>query len=347
MFISAVMNATGSTSLTSDDAVAVLRAVAEPTRLRILALLANAELSVKDLTVVLGQSQPRISRHLKLLADAGLISRFKEGAWVNLRLSDPAATGGIVPAILQSIDERDTTVMRDRERASALLDQRTQAAEAYFAKHAADWDQIRALHVDEERVEAGMRAMLGDGPFATFVDIGTGTGRILELFADRYTKGLGVDTNQAMLAYARSRLENAGLSHAQVRHGDLYNLPLDNGSCDAIVVHQVLHFLTSPAAALAEFARVLAPHGRLLLVDFAPHDLAFLREQHAHRLLGVSMDDLDGWMRQTDLVLTGRKSFAPSEPSTEHLTVNLWLIQTQQATASRLRVRRGNLEITS
>ena len=329
--------------MSADDAVAVLRAAAEPTRLRILSLLASAELSVKDLTVVLGQSQPRISRHLKLLADAGLISRYREGAWVNLRLSEPASTGGIVQAVLSSLDTADPTFERDRQRAAALLDERTRAAEAYFADHAGEWDMIRSLHVDEGRVEAGMLSALGDGPFRTFIDIGTGTGRILELFAGRYERGFGFDTNQAMLAYARSRLENAGLNHAQVRHGDLYSLPLDAGSCDAVVVHQVLHFLANPAAAVAEFARILAPTGALVLVDFAPHELSFLRDQHAHRLLGVSDEDLEGWLRPTDLTLKARRVYAPPESSSDQLTVHLWLIQSETATR-RLRVRRGNLE---
>jgi SAM-dependent methyltransferase len=331
-------------------AIDQLKAVAEESRLRILAVCAQGELSVTEITRILGQSQPRVSRHLKVLLNAGLLLRFRERHSVLYVVVRRGAEGRLIEQALSMMPSDDPLLQRDQARLNEIRAERARSAASYLRFHAEDWHRLLdASFGSGEFNRAVLDAVTAarGGDLGELLDIGTGTGRILELFADRDTKGLGFDTNQAMLAYARSRLENAGLSHAQVRHGDLYNLPLDNGSCDAIVVHQVLHFLTSPAAAFAEFARVLAPHGRLLLVDFAPHDLAFLREQHAHRLLGVSMDDLDGWMRQTDLVLTGRKSFAPSEPSTEHLTVNLWLIQTQQATASRLRVRRGNLEITS
>lgn len=312
--------------LDTEAAVGVLRAAAEPTRLRILALLAVAELSVKDLTLVLGQSQPRISRHLKLLAEAGLIARFREGAWVNIRLSEASPARTLVETVLTGLDPNDAVLRRDNDRALALLEERTRAAEAYFADHASEWDDIRSLHVDEERVESAMRDALGAGPFEFFLDVGTGTGRILELFGDSFSRGLGVDTNPAMLAYARSRLETGQIGHAQVRQMDLYNLALEDGRCDAIVVHQVLHFLTNPAAAIAELARVLAPGGRLLVVDLAPHELTFLRQRHAHRLMGISDEELSGWFEAAGLGVSSKRILAPSsEHSGEQLTVDLWV----------------------
>ncbi|MEO0671849.1 MAG: metalloregulator ArsR/SmtB family transcription factor [Pseudomonadota bacterium] len=312
--------------LSSEDAVARLRAIAEPTRLRIVALLLTAELNVKDLTQVLGQSQPRISRHLKLLAEAGVIERFREGAWVNLRLSEAAVSDGVVSKVVSTLDPDDLVISRDRERAAAVLEDRARAAERYFAEHAGRWDEIRAMHVDEAQVEATMRSAIGPGPFQQFLDLGTGTGRVLELFADRYERGIGLDSNQAMLAYARSRIEAAGLAHAQVRQGDIYNLALRDQSCDAIAVHQVLHFLSEPAAALGEVARVLADDGQLLIVDYAPHELHAFRERFAHRALGISDAELTTWLSAAGLAVTEHHVLeAPSSAGDDALDVSLWI----------------------
>ncbi|MEL6297740.1 MAG: metalloregulator ArsR/SmtB family transcription factor [Pseudomonadota bacterium] len=313
-------------SLSSEDAVARLRAIAEPTRLRIVALLFSAELNVKDLTQVLGQSQPRISRHLKLLAEAGVIERFREGTWVNLRLSEAARADGFVATVVAALDPADHTTSRDRERAAAVLDDRAKAAESFFADHAGQWDEIRSLHVDEAQVEAAMQDALGGGPFANFLDLGTGTGRILELFAKRFDRGVGLDSNQAMLAYARSRIEAERLSHAQVRQGDIYNIALRDRTVDAIVLHQVLHFLTRPEAALEEAARVLADDGQLLIVDFAPHDNASFRERFAHRALGIADDDVRQWLAAAGLEVTHHEMLeAPASAGPDALTVSLWL----------------------
>ncbi|MEO1694568.1 MAG: metalloregulator ArsR/SmtB family transcription factor [Pseudomonadota bacterium] len=310
----------------ADTVVARLRAIAEPTRLRILALLVDVELSVKELTQVLGQSQPRISRHLKLLAEAGLISRFKEGAWVNIRLADARDGGKLAATIIGMIDTRDPLFARDRNRALALLEVRARSAERYFAEQAANWDQIRALHVDEPLVEREMRAALGTGPFRQFLDLGTGTGRVLELFSDRYERGLGIDSNPSMLAYARSRLENARLTHAQVRQGDLFNIGARDGAFDAVVIHQVLHFLADLDAALGEIARVMAPGGRLLVADFAPHDLTFLQEQFAHQRLGIADQTLTDLLRRTGFGdVATRRLEPPDGTGPDALTVTLWM----------------------
>ncbi|HXG79741.1 MAG TPA: metalloregulator ArsR/SmtB family transcription factor [Methyloceanibacter sp.] len=310
--------------LSRPQALACLRAAGEATRLRILALLAHGELNVKDLTQILGQSQPRISRHLKLMADAGLIRRFREGSWVFFRLADQGAEATLAQAIVTSLDQSDLTLARDRARAKAVQKARAEAAQAYFKAHAGEWDKIRALHVAEKDVEAAMDGALGEGPFNLLVDLGTGTGRILELFAPRASRALGFDINHAMLAYARMKLERAGLTHAQVRHGDLYNVPLPDGAADAVVLHQVLHFLDDPAAAIAEAARLLAPGGKLLVVDFAPHELEFLRDQAAHRRLGFARDQLDRWLAKAGLKLERFRELKP-DPSGGKLTVSLWL----------------------
>ncbi|MEQ1653074.1 MAG: metalloregulator ArsR/SmtB family transcription factor [Hyphomicrobium sp.] len=311
--------------LSTDDLVTALKAAAEPTRLRILLLLAAGELNVKDLTLILGQSQPRISRHLKLLTEANLIERFREGSWVYFHISDRSAGGRLALQLVTDVAATDPVLKRDRERADALKRERETAAQTFFEKNAADWDTMRSLHISEDAVEAAMRDALGAGPFKFLLDLGTGTGRTLDLFADRYARGLGIDVNQAMLAYARANLTKGGRTHAQVRHGDIYALSLADRQADAVVMHQVLHFLSDPSLAIREAARVLAPGGKLVIVDFAPHDLEFLREAQAHERLGFSHELVGGWLTDAGLTLKHVRDLAPKkDEAPEKLTVTLW-----------------------
>ena len=323
----------GSTELSSEDLVTALKAAAEPTRLRILLLLATGELNVKDLTVILGQSQPRISRHLKLLSEAGLIERFREGSWVYFHVSDRSAGGRLAMQLVAASTASDIAVRRDRERAEALKRERETTAQSFFEKNAADWDQMRSLYVSEHDVENAMLSALGHGPFNFFVDLGTGTGRTLELFAPRYKRSLGIDVNQSMLTYARAKLSKAGLATAQVRHGNIYALSLANEQADAVVLNQVLHFLSDPALAVKEAARVLAPGGKLLIIDLAPHDMEFLRETQAHERLGFPHALVDQWLEDAGLLpKITRDVVAPRTTRDEKkLTVTLWLAERPQA----------------
>ena len=306
--------------------VTALKAIAEPTRLRILALLAHGELTVKDLTRILAQSQPRISRHLRLLGEARLIERAPEGSWVYFRLAHTGERGALARLVLDIVDRADPVLVRDRRRADALRADRENAAQAYFAAHAADWDSIRALYVAEAEVEAALIKVLGAGLFDLLLDLGTGTGRMLQLFSGRYRRGLGIDLSPAMLAYARSKLERAGMANAQVRQGDIYDLALPDQAANAIIMHQVLHFLSDPQRAVREAARVLAPGGRLLIVDFAPHELEFLREQFAHERLGFADAQLTQWLSEAGLMLLDRCSLAPAgDAAISKLTVSVWL----------------------
>ncbi|HEY8276977.1 MAG TPA: metalloregulator ArsR/SmtB family transcription factor [Methyloceanibacter sp.] len=317
------------------QSLAALRAAGEGTRLRILALLALGELNVKELTQILGQSQPRISRHLKLMAEAGLIGRFREGSWVFFRLADTGAEAALAKSIVTGLDPSDPVVARDRARAQSVQKARDQAAQNYFRAHAKEWDKIRTLHVTEDQVEAAISDALGQGPFNLLVDLGTGTGRMLELFAPRAKRALGFDLNHDMLSYARMKLDHAGIPHAQVRQGDLYNVPLADGSADAIIVHQVLHFLDDPAAAITEASRLLAPGGKLLVVDFAPHELEFLREQSAHRRLGFAQDQIKRWLKLSGLEIERSRDLAPRSSGADKLTVSLWLASKPQSASQR------------
>ena len=327
----------------------VLKAMAEPTRLRLLVLLSQGELSVKDLTRILGQSQPRISRHLKLLAEAGLVERAAEGSWAYFRLAEAAGGEGLAARVLEAVDRADAVIVRDRRRAEALRGEREVAAQTYFQTHAGEWDSIRALHVAEAEVEAAVAEVLGPGPFDLLVDLGTGTARMLELFAGRYRRAIGIDLSTAMLAYARAKLERAGLTQVQVRQGDIYDLPLADHAADAVVMHQVLHFLSDPQGAVREAARVLAAGGRLLIVDFAPHSLEFLREQYAHERLGFAGQQIAQWVADSGLELRDRRDLAAGDGADDaKLTVSLWLAGRTKADAATAAVTdRRKLEQTA
>lgn len=313
-------------TLDTQELVTALKAAAEGTRLRILLLLAKGELNVKDLTQILGQSQPRISRHLKLLAEAGLIERFREGSWVYFHVSDRTDGGLLVRRLLDAVDSEDPLLRRDTARVDALRRERERAAQTYFQKHAADWDRMRTLYVSDAAVEAAVASALAGQHFKVLVDLGTGTGRMLEVLADHYDRGLGLDVNQSMLAYAGSRLKTAGLRKAEVRHGDIYNVALPDGSANAVVIHQVLHYLSEPAHAIREAARILAPGGRLLVVDFAPHEVESLREEHAHERLGFEEGHVRAWLEEVGIAEIAASRLDPDgNDDRQQLTVSLWL----------------------
>ncbi|HUK58092.1 MAG TPA: metalloregulator ArsR/SmtB family transcription factor [Stellaceae bacterium] len=302
-----------------DQLLAALRAAAEPTRLRLLALCAEGELTVSELTDILGQSQPRVSRHLKLLCEAGLLDRFREANWVFYRL----ARGGdrdTAERLLAMLPAEDPVVALDRERLDQVKRKRAAVAEAYFRTNAQDWDHIRSLHIDERDVEAALVSLLADEPIDDLLDVGTGTGRVLEVMAPRVERALGVDLSREMLAVARVNLERAGARNCAIRQGDMYQLPAPTASFDAVVVHQVLHYAERPARAIAEAARVLRPGGRLVVADFAPHELEFLRTEHAHRRLGFADSEIMEFCREAGLT--------PQQPvhlPGNELTVVLWL----------------------
>jgi ArsR family transcriptional regulator len=298
-----------------------LRAVAEPTRLRLLVLCAAGEWAVSELTQILGQSQPRVSRHLRLLTDAGLLVRFREGSWTFYRLTPKGALADLAAHIVALLPD-DTELQRDRDRSLDVKRMRAKIAADYFRRNAGQWERLRSLHVPEARVEAVMLELCRNVPAAhrrNLLDIGTGTGRILEVFAPHVDDALGVDLSCEMLAIARANLERAGLDHCQIRQGDMYKLPLPDKSYDLVTVHQVLHYADRPADVIREAARVLRPEGRLIIVDFMPHALEKLRDAHAHRRLGFPDAEIKKWCAAAGLK-PGRRRKLPGDP----LTVAVW-----------------------
>jgi demethylmenaquinone methyltransferase/2-methoxy-6-polyprenyl-1,4-benzoquinol methylase/ArsR family transcriptional regulator len=305
--------------------LAGLEAAGEITRLRVLSLLCAAELTVSELVAILGQSQPRVSRHLKLLVEAGLAVRSREGAWAFFRLADEG--GALARDLVGRLDSADPTLSADRGRLEVAREARRRQAAAYFAERAVDWDTIRALHAPEERVEAALLAMIGGKPYRNLLDLGTGTGRMLELLAPAAARAVGVDQSAAMLALARSRIDQAGLRHVQLRQGDIYAAPVERGGYDLVVIHQVLHFLDDPARALKEAAGALSPGGRLVVVDFDAHDQEFLRTDFAHRRLGFAISEVEGFLAEAGLVGVRSKRVPPAKGESGKLTVALWLAE--------------------
>jgi ubiquinone/menaquinone biosynthesis C-methylase UbiE len=300
-------------------ALDIFRALADGTRLRIVALLRRMELSVGELAQILGQSQPRVSRHVKILCDAGLARRRKEGSWVFVTLGAGVRVAPVTAALdAWSADAPDHWAAADAARLAAVRADRAEAAAAWFEAHAPEWDAIRALHVADEAVEAAMAAVLGPAPLGRLLDIGTGTGRMLELFAGRASQAIGIDRSSEMLRLARAKL--ADLPAAELRQADLYRLPLADAGADVAILHQVLHFAEDPAAAIGEAARVLAPGGRLLVADFAPHEREELRTRDAHARLGFSDAQVLGWFEGAGLAPARIETLEGGE-----LTVKLWL----------------------
>jgi len=248
-----------------------LRAAGEPTRLRLLALCAHGELSVSELTQILGQSQPRVSRHLKLLVDAGLLDRFREGALVFYRIAETSEQALLARTLVDLLPDQDRDLNRDLARLATIRERRAELASAYFNDNAAQWDKIRALHVSEDQLEREFLKIVGDRQYESFLDIGTGTGRILQLLAGQVERGIGIDNSTEMLALARTQLESANIKNIHVRKGDMYAMPVEDGSFELTTLHLVLHYSLDPSLVIHEAQRALKPGGRLIVVDFAKH----------------------------------------------------------------------------
>jgi SAM-dependent methyltransferase len=319
------------------DLIGTLRAIAEPTRLRLVALLSREELTVTEISRVIAQSQPRTSRHLRLLVDAGVLERKPEGAYVYYRLADEGAGGALARFLAMLVPDDDATVGADLAALDRVRRARMEAAAAYRSAHAEELDALRDLYVGEAAVESALLDLLVDeGPIGRLLDIGTGTGRILELLAPHTERSVGLDVDHDMLLLARAALGEAQLSQATVWHGDLHRPPFEAASFDVAVMHHVLHMLDDPREAVVDAARLLRPGGRLLVVDFAAHSLEPLRDVHGHCRLGIADSEMSAWASAAGLEQEDERALLPADPL-EQLTVRLWLLRA----SSRSRVQEG------
>lgn len=307
-----------------DQFVGSLKAASETTRLRILALLAQGELSVKDITDILAQSQPRVSRHLKLLADGGLAQRNAEGAWAYYRLSGDGPEAQLARQLVSALDFSDPVLTEDRQRLEKVRESQAAQAASYFAQVAESWDMLRNLHVPESDIEAAILDIATGHKLDQVIDLGTGTGRMLELLSPLFKNGVGLDSSRQMVAVARAKLASAGIGNAQVRLADISE-PFDGvGQADLVVLHQVLHYFDDPGHIISAASKMLAPNGRIMVIDFAPHELEFLRGEQAHRRLGMSKKQMEAWALAAGLAIDEYMDFPGSGDGS--LTVCLWTL---------------------
>lgn len=302
-----------------DQLITVLRAAGEPNRLRILALCAAGDLTVSEITRILGQSQPGVSRHLKLLCDARLLERYQEGSWAFFHLPTGGENARIARFLVDQIEDDDTYVSRDRSRFADIRQERAMRSDQYFRENAARWDRVRALHVDEAEVEQTLLNMLGTTLVEALLDIGTGTGRMLQVLSSRAREAIGVDQSRDMLSVARTNLAEADYQNCTVRQADMYDLPFGEKSFDLVVLHMVLHFADRPHDVVREAARVLRPGGQFFVVDFARHEMEALRDEHAHRRLGFRASDVEDWATGAGLDSVEIRNLPGNQ-----LTVSIW-----------------------
>ncbi len=315
-----------------DSLLKALKAAAEVTRLRILAALAQSELTVTELVSLLGQSQPRVSRHLKLMVEAGLLTRYQEGSWVFHRLAETRSSTqneeqNIARSIADLINYDDPLLKQDSARLKEIKQQNANLAAAYFKDHAEDWDQLREYSGSAAEIETALLGVVNNTHIDLMVDLGTGTGRILQIFSPHIQHGIGYDTSHEMLNVARANLDQAGCTNCLVRQSDIRTLPLQDNSADLITIHQVLHYLNDPIFVMREAARILKDEGQFLVVDFAQHQQESLRINHAHRRLGFSDQEIQQWCAQIGLELE-QASTIPNQKE-DDLTVKLWVIRNQ------------------
>lgn len=310
------------------DITATMRAVGEESRLRIVALLAQGELTVKDIGAILEQSQPRVSRHLRILSEAGLVERHAEGAWAYFRLADEGFAGTLAGVLTGALAPDGDLLAADRTRYTEMRARQQIDAVAYFAEVAESWDLLRSLHAPDKEVETAILALVTGTHIDNVLDLGTGTGRMLELLAPLYRRGTGVDTSREMIAVARAKLAAAGITHAQIRLDDLTTLHEGIDAADLVILHQVLHYFDDPGLALRQARKMMNAGATMLIVDFEPHKLEFLREKHAHRRLGLGDGQLTAWARAAGLVVESKRSF-PNHQAREGLTVSLWRLVEQ------------------
>lgn len=311
-------------SFVPDTLIDALKAAGEPTRLRILALLRRGDLAVGELVQILDQSQPRLSHHLKTLTTSGLVERLPEGSWVFYRARSKGWAGRVLNALFSELDLDAAPFEQDAAALQNVRRSRAQSAESYFSNIAENWDRLRSLHYPEAAIETAILDRINKRQFERVIDLGTGTGRMLTLLAPFAQEAEGLDMSHHMLTVARANLNRADVRNARVRQGDVTDTPFETSSADLVIVHQVLHYLEQPDAVITEAARILKPGGQLFVIDFAPHDLEFLRETQGHHRLGIREEDMIAWADAAELSVQTPVRFDPPASLDQGLSVLIW-----------------------
>ena len=306
------------------DAIATyLKTLGHPDRLRILALLSQGELTVSELVQILGLSQPRVTQYIKSLEQVGIVERMREGSWVFSRLKrGQQANSAILAATLAALAGENALLDSDRDSLNKVRDDRSRQAEAFFASVANDLDQLGHEYLPQADIETALLSLVPGQEFSRMVDLGTGTGGMLKLFAPHIRSGVGVDDSVEMLRVARHTLSDDAYMHISIQQADLQDAPLKDGAADLVTLHQVLHFLEEPARAVNEAARLLVDDGHLLITDFALHDFDSYHEKYSHRRLGFSDQDMHQLLSDYGFELDQVRTLPASGPTTPD--VKIW-----------------------
>ncbi len=314
------------------DLIAIYKALGEETRLRIVCLLRNRELSVSDLTSLLHQSQPCISNHLKLLYEQGIVKRYQEGSYAYFRLTSDRQLIRLINAGLERLDFLYDPVLRDDvNHYRELMDVQAEKSITFFAEIAEKWNKIRILTIPAKQEEEFLYEKLKDVIVGNFIDLGTGTGRMLKIFSENYKNGVGIDWSHNMLNVARACLHQNQINHAYVCQGNIYNLTFDDFLADCVISHQVLHYLSTPHKVFKQVAQLLKPGGKFVIVDFAPHNSEFLLKNYAHQRLGFSDEIIQEWLSLNDFQLKETHSLVPDPDTAEKqkITLKIWVASWQ------------------
>ncbi len=272
-----------------------LKALADPCRLRLTAVLLSGEFTVQELTRIMDMGQSRISRHLKILTEAGVLTVKRQGTWSYYRAGEECRFFSAIRPAFERELEMLTERSRDMAAVAEVLEERRRRSQEFFDRHARQWDDLARTLLPVPEYHKRLIKQVPEG--VTLLEIGIGTGALLIELAARAANVIGVDHSPAMLEEARRRLANDGVSSVELRLGEMSHLPLSDGSVGCVVANMVLHHAADPAAVLAEIRRVLVPGGVLLLADLARHEREAAREQLADQWLGFEENELTDWLK--------------------------------------------------
>jgi len=297
-----------------DNLLPRLRAIAEPSRLRLLAVLARGEFSVSELTEILGQSQPRVSRHLKLLDDSGLLERFREQHWIYYRVPVETNGGRLARLLLEQLDADDAVLAGDLERVQRVL--------AARGGRGAAGEDVAAETSGGEIVPL-IAAELGEQGLESLLYFGQAPDAVLAGLGSRARRVVGMNASRHLVQRARAVLHSAGLNHCVLQQGELAALPQPADSFDVVLIDRVLATADRPAAALQEAARVLRPGGRMVLVE--DFDALERRTPDANPLAV-----LRGWLAEAGLACDRLRPF---DVSSAHLLLAAAVLEPEAAAA--------------